>query len=103
MRPKVDFFVTIPLALGANIMQVQASYTAEDGNMDCFKDPENFAAYKLVRYNGLILIVCIAWWMIKKHKVNNFLQQVRTERQQICLTNIFEQQQDAVLILQHVQ
>ena len=74
MRPKVDFFVTIPLALGVNIVQTKASYSVEDGNMDCFKDPETFVAYKLVRYNGLILIVCIAWWMIKKHKVNNFLQ-----------------------------
>lgn len=92
MRPKVDFFVTLPLALGINIVHVKASYTQEDGNMDCFTDPENFTAYKLVRFNCLILIVSITWWVIKKHKVNNFLQQIRTEKQQICLTNIFEQQ-----------
>ena len=98
MKPKIDLLVTIPMALVANVLFVRASYATENENMACFTDPENFADSKLALQQVILLLSCLFWFFVKKHKVNVFMQQARAEQQQNFLLNIFEQQQDSVII-----
>ena len=79
MKPMVDLFVTIPMALVANYLFVRASYALEDENMACFTDPENFADSKLAIQQVTLLVSCLFWFFVKKHKVNVFMQQIRAE------------------------
>ena len=73
IRPKVDFFVTIPMTVIANTMLLRASLTTEDGNMDCFVDPSKYTKEKLTHYSVVFLFACIYWFITKKRALNMFL------------------------------
>ena len=59
IKPKVDFLLTIPVALVANTLYVRSSYGTEDGNMDCFVDPELFVRNKLFKFTICILLAYV--------------------------------------------
>ena len=73
MRPKVDLFVTIPLAYFVSYVFVKRGYSEDDSNMACFTNPKNFVESTLLKIYGHQILVCVFWFVVKKNKVSSFL------------------------------
>ena len=79
MRPKVDLFVTIPMAYIVAYVFLKRGYSEDEGNMACFTNPQDFFSSSLQKIYLHLFLVFVFWFVLKRNKVNAFLQKCRAE------------------------
>ena len=97
---KIELCFTLPVLILGQIGMQHASFAGENGNMDCFDVPaEEYINQQSSRWLTALIVFGIALHSNRKTELTLFLEQELTRMQQQCLQNIFDAQDDGIVIL----
>ena len=99
---KMDVLITWPLSMVGTAVFIEMAYTTNNGNMDCYLIPDAEAEGLIYGYVVQMAGMAMAGGFMRYMELQRFLDKEKTNRSQACLQNVFDKQQDGIIILSRV-